>query len=332
MDLPPLRAAALAVTAALAIPCSVAQAQGTDLAAPDAGQTPPAAATTTADGSAVSTGTQTLAVAADPSTGGATQAPAPAQQAAPPTSEPMPTPQPEPTVSPQAPLPQPAPQQAAPPPAGDVTGTAAQPRTADGSGPAALPPARDSAPSAVADSAAKSAATPATVSSPQDPSAGAPNPPDIRPEPTDVDRLLPALHRKTRPPTGDHRAPIQLRQGREIPLPHGHSVRLDPYTWVHSPAHAPPRVVTTGSVERKPHAPPASGSGGHGGGPDKPAPSSPAPGSASASPGGGFFAAGLASLAAILIGLALPRLRARLELPPRGRCTVAFLRPLERPG
>jgi hypothetical protein len=331
MDLPPLRAAALAVTAVLAIPCSVAQAQGTDLAAPDAGQPPPATATTTADGSAVSTGTQTLAVAADSSSGGATQAPAPAQQAAPPPSEPIPTPQPEPTATPQAPPPQPAPQEAAPPPTGDATRTDAQPRTADGSGPAALPPARDPAPSAVADSAATSAATPTAVRSPQDPSGGAPNPPDIRPEPTEVDRLLPALDGKTRPPTDGHRAPIQLRQGREIPLPHGHSIRLDPYAWVHSPAHASPRVVT-GSVERKPHTPPASGSGGHGGGPDQPAPSSPAPGSASASPGGGFFAAGLASLAAILIGLALPHLRARLELPPRGRCTVAFLRPLERPG
>jgi hypothetical protein len=34
----------------------------------------------------------------------------------------------------------------------------------------------------------------------------------------------------------------------------------------------------------------------------------------------------------LLVGLALPVLRARLELPPGRRCSVAFLVPLERPG
>ena len=331
MDLPPLRAAAVAATAVLAIPCGVAQAQGTGLAAPDAGQTLPAP-TTTDDGGAVSTGIQTLAVGGDSSTDGGTQETAPTQQAVPPPSEPTPTPQPEPTASPPAPTPQPAPQEAAPPPSGDATPTGAEPRTDDGSGPAGPPLSGDSSPTAAADSAATSAATPAAATDPQDPSGGAPNPTDIRPEPTEVDRLLPRALDRNPPPADGHRAPMRPRQALDTPLQHGHFVRLDPYSWVHSPAHAPPRVVTTtGPVERKPHTPPATGSG-EDGGPDNPAPTSPAPGSASASPGGGFFAAGLASLVAILIGLALPQLRARLELPPRGRCTVAFLRPLERPG
>jgi hypothetical protein len=60
--------------------------------------------------------------------------------------------------------------------------------------------------------------------------------------------------------------------------------------------------------------------------------SAPSAGSATASPGGAFFFAGVASLTMLLIGLGLPALRARLELPPGRRYTAAFLAPLERPG
>jgi hypothetical protein len=68
------------------------------------------------------------------------------------------------------------------------------------------------------------------------------------------------------------------------------------------------------------------------GGADEPPPWSPAPGSASAGPGGAFFVAGLGSLAALLIALALPRLWSRIELPRCRRYAVVFLAPLERPG
>ena len=57
-----------------------------------------------------------------------------------------------------------------------------------------------------------------------------------------------------------------------------------------------------------------------------------ASGSASAGPGGGFSAAGLAALAALLGVLALPRLLSRVQLAPM-RCYAAiFLVPLQRPG
>jgi hypothetical protein len=56
------------------------------------------------------------------------------------------------------------------------------------------------------------------------------------------------------------------------------------------------------------------------------------PGSATASPGGAFFFAGMASLTMLLIGLGLPALRARLEVLPGRRYTAAFIAPLERPG
>jgi hypothetical protein len=56
------------------------------------------------------------------------------------------------------------------------------------------------------------------------------------------------------------------------------------------------------------------------------------PGSATASPGGAFFFAGVASLTMLLIGLGLPALRARLEVPPGRGYTAAFIAPLERPG
>jgi hypothetical protein len=66
--------------------------------------------------------------------------------------------------------------------------------------------------------------------------------------------------------------------------------------------------------------------------PPPPTPWSPVPGSATASPGGAFFFAAVASLTMLLIGLLLPALRARLDLPPGRRYQVAFLAPLERPG
>lgn len=69
-----------------------------------------------------------------------------------------------------------------------------------------------------------------------------------------------------------------------------------------------------------------------GGGPDEPPPWSSVPGSATAGPGGAFFVAGLASLAALLIRFALPLLWSRLEAPRRRRYAVVFLAPLERPG
>jgi hypothetical protein len=66
----------------------------------------------------------------------------------------------------------------------------------------------------------------------------------------------------------------------------------------------------------------------------EPAPwlTAPSLGSATASPGGAFFFAGLASLTTLWIGLALPALRTRLELRPSRRYSVALLAPLERPG
>jgi hypothetical protein len=56
------------------------------------------------------------------------------------------------------------------------------------------------------------------------------------------------------------------------------------------------------------------------------------PGAATASPGGAFFFAGVASLTMLLIGFGLPALRARLEVLPGRPYTAAFIAPLERPG
>jgi hypothetical protein len=67
-------------------------------------------------------------------------------------------------------------------------------------------------------------------------------------------------------------------------------------------------------------------------GSEEPPPWSPVPGSATAGPGGAFFFAAVAALTMLLIALTLPALRARLDLPPGRRYTVAFLAPLERPG
>ena len=92
-----------------------------------------------------------------------------------------------------------------------------------------------------------------------------------------------------------------------------------------SPQHAataPPDQRAAGRATRSPDR----------GSPDEPAPGSSAPGSASAAPGGAFSAASVALLAALLIGLALPQLGARLALSAGRRYTVAFLAPLERPG
>jgi hypothetical protein len=57
-----------------------------------------------------------------------------------------------------------------------------------------------------------------------------------------------------------------------------------------------------------------------------------ASGSASAGPGGGFSAAGLAALAALLGTLLLPRLLSRVQLPPMRCYAAVFLVPLQRPG
>jgi hypothetical protein len=61
-------------------------------------------------------------------------------------------------------------------------------------------------------------------------------------------------------------------------------------------------------------------------------PWSSAPGSATASPGGSFSFAAAATLTMLMIGLALPALLARLDLPPSRRYAVALIAPLERPG
>jgi hypothetical protein len=58
-----------------------------------------------------------------------------------------------------------------------------------------------------------------------------------------------------------------------------------------------------------------------------------ASGSATVGSGGSFFfVAAVAALTVLLIGIALPALRTRLELPRHRRYAVAFLTPLERPG
>jgi hypothetical protein len=57
-----------------------------------------------------------------------------------------------------------------------------------------------------------------------------------------------------------------------------------------------------------------------------------APGAATASPGGSFSFAAAVALTMLLIGLAMPVLLARLDLPPGRRYSVALIAPLERPG
>jgi hypothetical protein len=98
-----------------------------------------------------------------------------------------------------------------------------------------------------------------------------------------------------------------------------------------APVAGPPPAVAPTAERRAPDHPPPESDGRRN---DEPPPwsSAPSAGSATASPGGAFFFAGAAFLTMLLIGLGLPALRARLELPPGRRYTAAFLAPLERPG
>lgn len=99
-----------------------------------------------------------------------------------------------------------------------------------------------------------------------------------------------------------------------------------------APAVSPPPAPAS-APERGAAGPPTTGSrDGHGSQDPPPSPWSPDPGSATASPGGTFLFAAMASLTMLLVVLMLPALRARLDLAPGRRYTVAFLAPLERPG
>jgi hypothetical protein len=104
-----------------------------------------------------------------------------------------------------------------------------------------------------------------------------------------------------------------------------------PYGVEPAPAAAP---LSAAAAPHEPRAEgrPATESRDLGAGPTEPPPWSSAPGSASASPGGAFFAAGMASLATLFLYLVLPRLWSCLEQPKRRRYAVVFLAPLERPG
>ena len=103
------------------------------------------------------------------------------------------------------------------------------------------------------------------------------------------------------------------------------------YMSVQSPRVAYPTQPSAASPKQADDGRPTTGPrDGQGGG--EPPPWAPAPGSATASPGGAFLFAGLASLAILLIGLTMPALRALLELLPGRPYSVAFLEPLERPG
>jgi hypothetical protein len=103
------------------------------------------------------------------------------------------------------------------------------------------------------------------------------------------------------------------------------------YMSVQSPMVAYPTQPSAASPKQADDGRPTTGPrDGQGGG--EPPPWAPAPGSATASPGGAFLFAGLASLAILLIGLTMPALRALLELLPGRPYSVAFLEPLERPG
>ena len=99
-----------------------------------------------------------------------------------------------------------------------------------------------------------------------------------------------------------------------------------------APAVSPPPAPAS-APQRGAAGPPTTGSrDGHGSQEPPPSPWSPDPGSATASPGGTFLFAAMASLTMLLVGLMLPALRARLDLAPGRGYTVAFLAPLERPG
>ena len=101
------------------------------------------------------------------------------------------------------------------------------------------------------------------------------------------------------------------------------SVQPGPVASIPPPSPGSPERDGGGRQRAGPH---------HGQGGEEPPPWSPTPGSATASPGGAFLFAGLASLAILLIGLTMPALRALLELLPGRPYSVAFLEPLERPG
>jgi hypothetical protein len=98
------------------------------------------------------------------------------------------------------------------------------------------------------------------------------------------------------------------------------------------PVAGPPSAIAPPAERQAPDRPPPAPRDPPGDEEPPPWSSAPSPGSATASPGGAFFFAGVASLTMLLIGLGLPALRARLEVPPGRRYTAAFLAPLERPG
>jgi hypothetical protein len=333
MDLPPLRAAALAATVILAIPCGVARAESGDAAVAAAEQ---AAAGQTSLAGEESVGAASGAEGDSSAGAGATEQPAPPAEV-PPTAAPEPPPPPaEPPPASPPPPPPPADQGASEATPGEPSG--------ESSGPAAGSSAGEEAPASFLGesrgSALNDGGQPVVASTPAAPADGAdsaPAPPvsvPERPEQTAVDRLLPRLKNAARP-VDRRAAAVDRRPETRAPSSGARLIPIDPGTWIEGgPSSDAPRQMATAPVERGGGTPAAPGppSGGDPGDPPPPPPSSPAPGSATASPGGSFFAGGLASLAALLIALALPQLRARFELLPRGRCTVAFLRPLERPG
>lgn len=95
---------------------------------------------------------------------------------------------------------------------------------------------------------------------------------------------------------------------------------------------APSTPAAVEPASQKPSAaPPATGGATKAAGHHAPAPAPVSSGSSSAGPGGALSVAGLASLAALLIALVLPRLLTRLELAPGRSHSVAFALALERP-
>jgi hypothetical protein len=105
------------------------------------------------------------------------------------------------------------------------------------------------------------------------------------------------------------------------------------------PAHPQLQPAPVNSPVPAESAPPNPRAGGHRespsrgvGGLSAESPSSSVPGSATASSGGSSSTAAAVALTMVLIGLALPALLARLDLPPGRRYSVALIAPLERPG
>jgi hypothetical protein len=106
-----------------------------------------------------------------------------------------------------------------------------------------------------------------------------------------------------------------------------------------SPADTQLQAAPASSPVAAPPKPPHPRVGDHRGSPprDAGAPSaeslpSAAPGGAAASPGGSFSFAAAVALTMALIGLALPALLARLDLPPGRGYAALLIAPLERPG